>query len=150
MTFFGTPPILYWFQTAEASGASLMARNHYWPRITVAITTAPLAVGHRSLCFYSIGPKPLEPPELLLLPQTTGISNSSLFAPTLSSLHRFPTGLKSLWCPLLLHRQLLPDRRGGRPESSLSPLTRRGDPPPPGPGEGGVITPYSRSIAVLL
>jgi hypothetical protein len=37
---------------------------------------------------------------------------------------------------------------GSARELSLSPLTRRGDPPPtPGPGEGGVSSPYSRSIA---
>jgi hypothetical protein len=44
--------------------------------------------------------------------------------------------------------QLLPDRRGGRPESSLSLRTHGGGtPPPPGPGEGDVTTPYSRSKA---
>jgi hypothetical protein len=44
--------------------------------------------------------------------------------------------------------QLLPDRRGGRPESSLSLRSHGGGPPPPpGPGEGDVITPYSWSIA---
>jgi hypothetical protein len=38
--------------------------------------------------------------------------------------------------------QLLPDRRGGRPESSLSPSTWRRDPlPTPGLEEGDVITP---------
>ncbi len=43
--------------------------------------------------------------------------------------------------------QLLPDRRGGRPESSLSLRSQGwGTPPPPGPGEGGVTTPYSWSI----
>jgi hypothetical protein len=36
---------------------------------------------------------------------------------------------------------------GSARELSLSPHTRRGDPPPPGPGEGGVTTPYSRSRA---
>ncbi len=44
--------------------------------------------------------------------------------------------------------QLLPDRRGGRPESSLSLRSHGGGtPPPPGPGEGDVTTPYSRIIA---
>ncbi len=44
--------------------------------------------------------------------------------------------------------QLLPDRRGGRPESSLSLRSHGGGtPPPPGPGEGGVTTPYSWRIA---
>ncbi len=44
--------------------------------------------------------------------------------------------------------QLLPDRRGGQPESSLSlSAHRQGDPSPPGLGEGGVTTPYSWSIA---
>jgi hypothetical protein len=45
--------------------------------------------------------------------------------------------------------QLLPDRRGGRPESFLSLRSHGGGTPPspPGPGEGGVTTPYSRSIA---
>jgi hypothetical protein len=43
--------------------------------------------------------------------------------------------------------QLLPDRRGGRPESSLSPLTRRGGPPPPGPREGGFTSLFFWSIA---
>jgi hypothetical protein len=32
-------------------------------------------------------------------------------------------------------------------ELSLSPLTRRGDPPTPGPGEGGITTPSYWSIA---
>ncbi len=42
----------------------------------------------------------------------------------------------------------MPDRRGGRPESSLSLRSHGGGtPPPPGPGEGGVTTPYSWSIA---
>ncbi len=36
---------------------------------------------------------------------------------------------------------------GSARELSLSPLTRRGDPPPPGPREGDVTTPYSRRIA---
>jgi hypothetical protein len=36
---------------------------------------------------------------------------------------------------------------GSARELSLSPLTRRGDPPPPGPGEGDVTTPYSWSLA---
>jgi hypothetical protein len=36
---------------------------------------------------------------------------------------------------------------GSARELSLSPLTRRGTPPPPGPGEGGVTAPYSWSIA---
>jgi hypothetical protein len=44
--------------------------------------------------------------------------------------------------------QLLPDRRGGRPESSLSLRSHGGGTPLPlGPGEGGVTTPYSWSIA---
>jgi hypothetical protein len=44
--------------------------------------------------------------------------------------------------------QLLPDRRDGRPESSLSLRSHGGGtPPPPGPGEGDVTTPYSWSIA---
>jgi hypothetical protein len=44
--------------------------------------------------------------------------------------------------------QLLPDRCGGRPESSLSLRSHgRGTPPPPGPGEGDVTPPYSWSIA---
>ncbi len=44
--------------------------------------------------------------------------------------------------------QLLPDRRGGQPESSLSLRSHGGvTPPPPGLGEGGVTTPYSWSIA---
>jgi hypothetical protein len=34
---------------------------------------------------------------------------------------------------------------GSARELSLSPLTWRGDPPPPGPGEGDATTPYSRS-----
>ncbi len=36
---------------------------------------------------------------------------------------------------------------GSARELSLSPLTRRGDPSPPGPGEGGFTTPYFWSIA---
>jgi hypothetical protein len=36
---------------------------------------------------------------------------------------------------------------GSARELSLSPLTRRGTPPPPGPGEGDVTTPYSWRIA---
>jgi hypothetical protein len=44
--------------------------------------------------------------------------------------------------------QLLPDRRGGRPESSLSLRSHGGGtPPPPGSGEGDVTTPYSRRKA---
>ncbi len=44
--------------------------------------------------------------------------------------------------------QLLPDRRGGRPESSLSLRSHGGGTPLPlGPGEGGVTTPYSWSVA---
>jgi hypothetical protein len=44
--------------------------------------------------------------------------------------------------------QSLPDRRGGRPESSLSLRSHGGGTPPtPGLGEGGVSSPYSRSIA---
>jgi hypothetical protein len=47
-----------------------------------------------------------------------------------------------------MYSQLLPDRRGGRPESSLSLRSHGGGtPPPPGPGEGGVTMPYSWSIA---
>jgi hypothetical protein len=47
-----------------------------------------------------------------------------------------------------ISNQLLPDRRGGRPESSLSlRLHGGGTPPPPGPGEGDVTSPYSWSIA---
>jgi hypothetical protein len=46
------------------------------------------------------------------------------------------------------HPQLLPDHRGGRPESSLSPPTWRGDPlPTPGPGESDLITPVFQSVA---
>ncbi len=43
---------------------------------------------------------------------------------------------------------MLPDRRGGRPESSL-PLRSHGGgtPPSSGPGEGDVTSPYSWSIA---
>ncbi len=42
----------------------------------------------------------------------------------------------------------MPDRRGGQPESSLSPLTWGGDPlPTSGSGEGDVITPAFRGIA---
>ncbi len=44
--------------------------------------------------------------------------------------------------------QSLPDRSGGRPESSLSLRSHGGGTsPPPGPREGGVSSPYSRSIA---
>jgi hypothetical protein len=44
--------------------------------------------------------------------------------------------------------QLLPGRRGGRPESFLSLRSHGGGtPPPPGPGEGGATSPYSRSKA---
>ncbi len=47
-----------------------------------------------------------------------------------------------------INTQLLPDRRGGRPESSLSLRSHGGGtPPPPGPGEGDATTPYSRSKA---
>jgi hypothetical protein len=43
--------------------------------------------------------------------------------------------------------QLLPDRRGGWPESSLSPPTWGGDPlPTSGSGEGDIITPAFRGI----
>ncbi len=43
---------------------------------------------------------------------------------------------------------MLPDRHGGRPESSLSLRSHGGGTPlPPGSGEGGVTTPYSWSIA---
>ncbi len=49
---------------------------------------------------------------------------------------------------ILTLSQLLPDRHGGLPESSLSLRSHGGGiPPPPGPGEGGVTTSYSRSIA---
>jgi hypothetical protein len=37
---------------------------------------------------------------------------------------------------------------GSARELSLSPLTWRGEPSPPGPGEGDVTSPYSWSIAV--
>jgi hypothetical protein len=45
--------------------------------------------------------------------------------------------------------QLLLDRRGGRPESFLFLCSHGGGTPPPtpGPGEGGISSPYSRSIA---
>jgi hypothetical protein len=44
--------------------------------------------------------------------------------------------------------QLLPDRRGGRPESSLSLPTWGGDPlPTSGSGEGDVITPAFRGMS---
>ena len=54
----------------------------------------------------------------------------------------------TFFCNRICLSQLLPDRRGGRPESSLSLRSHGGGPPPtPGPGEGGVSSPYSRSIA---
>ncbi len=44
---------------------------------------------------------------------------------------------------------MLPDRRGGRPESFLSLRSHGGGtpPPPPGPGEDDITSPYSWSIA---
>jgi hypothetical protein len=55
---------------------------------------------------------------------------------------------KTTFNHLFQAKQLLPDCRGGRPESSLSLRSHGGGtPPPPGPGEGDVTTPYSWSLA---
>jgi hypothetical protein len=55
-----------------------------------------------------------------------------------------PAGHKNL---SMYSCHLLPDRRGGRPESPLSLRSHGGGtPPPPGLGEGDVTTPYSWSI----
>jgi hypothetical protein len=67
------------------------------------------------------------------------------FASDFYILHQCETSENALF---FASNQLLPDRRGGRPESSLSLRSHGGGtPPPPGPGEGGVTTPYSRSKA---